>query len=112
MIVFLKWIKSFITTYSVCVSYHDDDIGQQLFHRFAQKYTLIRAAVDTHQIIPIHTTSFKSFNHRSFIFGSIACFKPQKNLIDLLQAFEQVHNFLPNTKLEIIGDGELCPHFE
>ncbi|MCL4229409.1 glycosyltransferase [Candidatus Dependentiae bacterium] len=112
VIVFLEWMTSLITTHFVCVSSHDADIGRQFFPRFAKKHSLIRAAVDTYRMIPAYTTSLKNFDHGEFIFGSIACFKPQKNLIDLLQAFEQAHHLLPYTKLEIIGDGILRPHLE
>lgn len=41
----------------------------------------------------------------TFIFGTISCFKPQKNLFDLLNAFAFVHQHNPHARLEIIGDG-------
>ncbi len=49
---------------------------------------------------------------KPFIFGTIACFKPQKNLFDLLQAFHHVYKKNPYTRLEIIGDGQLRPAIE
>ena len=47
-----------------------------------------------------------------FIFGTVACFKEQKNLFDLLKAFHKVSLENPNTSLEIIGDGILRPQIE
>lgn len=47
-----------------------------------------------------------------FIFGTIACFKPQKNLFDLLQAFEYAYKKNPHIRLELIGDGQLRPAIE
>jgi glycosyltransferase involved in cell wall biosynthesis len=41
-----------------------------------------------------------------FTFGTIACFKPQKNLFDLLRAFHAAHQNHSNIRLEIIGDGQ------
>ena len=39
------------------------------------------------------------------VFGTVSCFKRQKNLFDLLQAFKTVQALYPATRLEIIGDG-------
>jgi glycosyltransferase involved in cell wall biosynthesis len=47
-----------------------------------------------------------------FYFGTIACFKPQKNIFDLLHAFAHVHEHDPHTHLEIIGDGYLREEIE
>lgn len=104
---------SFITTHYVCVSSQDVKTGIKLFPNFAKKHSIIRAAVDTqHFYIPAtKATPFPS-THEPFIFGTVACFKKQKNLLDLLQAFELVHQYNQNTRLEIIGDGILRPSIE
>ena len=46
-----------------------------------------------------------------WVIGAVACFKPQKNLFDLLKAFQFVHQTLVQRgdcppRLEIIGDGQ------
>jgi len=112
-IYFCELLTSFITTHYVCVSSEDVKTGIKLFPKFAQKHSIIRAAIDTKQFfIPAkHATSFPQAD-RTFIFGTIACFKKQKNLFDLLAAFALVHNQQPDTRLEIIGDGTLRPQIE
>jgi glycosyltransferase involved in cell wall biosynthesis len=98
-----EWLTSFVTTHFVCVSSADVATGVKFFPRFARKHSIIRAAVDEAKFTPATKTIF-STDH--FVFGTIACFKPQKNMFDLLQAFAYVHKKNPHTKLEIIGDGE------
>ncbi len=108
LIYFLELITSFVTTQYVCVSQADINTGIKLFPRFKNKSTLIRAAVDYPTFYrPAHKTSFDAFT-----FGTIACFKKQKNLFDLLHAFNLVHQKHTNTQLEIIGDGILRPKLE
>lgn len=105
----VEFFSSFITTHYICVSSEDVRMGIQLFPYFKQKYSIIRAAVDQTQFIgATKITSTK----KTFIFGTIACFKPQKNLIDLLIAFKRVIAAHPETSLEIIGDGILRPTIE
>lgn len=109
-------MTSLITTHFVCVSSHDIAQGKRLFPKFAQKHSLIRASVEIEKFIPARTPDDldnKSIALREpFIFGTIACFKPQKNLFDLLQAFEFVQSKNPHTRLVIIGDGQLRPQLE
>jgi glycosyltransferase involved in cell wall biosynthesis len=109
----LELFTSLITTHFICVSSEDVKIGLQLFPRFSKKHSIIRAAVDWEKFyIPAYKTIVTPHTKNSFIFGTIACFKKQKNLIDLLQAFNCVHQKNPLTKLEIIGDGILRPQLE
>ncbi len=98
---------SVITTHFICVSSADIITGIKLFPHFARKYSLIRAAIDWHQFYtPATKNDFDSFSPEApFIFGTVSCFKPQKNLFDLLQAFACMHTKNPHTSLEIIGDG-------
>lgn len=124
-------LTNFVTTHFICVSHADAKIGTKLFPGFRKKHSIIRAAVDWQQFGAARTienyppslilpTSLLHCNKSQssiklrrtlsawqapFIFGTISCFKPQKNLIDLLQAFAYVHQHNPNTRLEIIGDG-------
>lgn len=100
-----EYITSLITTHFICVSHADVHTGIQLFPQFAQKYSIIRAAVPHEKFyIPAQRATFP-IGSQPFIFGTIACFKPQKNLFDLLHAFKKVHNKNPHTRLELIGDG-------
>ena len=103
-----------ITTHSICVSNHDARTGMRLFPFFKYKHSVIRAAVDAQKFYqPAHVIK-KSFpqTSRPFIFGTISCFKKQKNIFDLLQAFTYVHAQNNATRLEIIGDGHLRPAIE
>jgi len=102
-----------ITTQFVCVSLQDVTTGARLLPGFSKKYSLIRAAIDRQQCTRPRSAALP-FPHAPtpFIFGTIACFKPQKNIVDLIQAFEHVHAKLPHTHLEIIGDGVLRPQLE
>lgn len=106
----VELITSLITTHFVCVSSYDVKIGKKLFPWFAKKNSIIRAAIDWNQFyIPATHTQWQE---KSFIFGTTSCFKPQKNLFDLLQAFAIVHQQEPESRLEIIGDGALRPNIE
>ena len=105
---FLEFITSLITTNYICVSYNDQNIGKKLLPRFIHKSTVIRAAVNNQAFIAAHLDTQKlNFNETTFIFGTIACFKKQKNLFDLLKAFKELCKVNTNCKLEIIGDGSL-----
>ena len=108
-IYFLELITSFITTHYVCVSSEDVKTGVKLFPWFSKKHSIIRAAVDKKFYIPARPINSKK---TQLIFGSIACFKPQKNIFDLLRAFKKVHDQEPRARLELIGDGELRPAIE
>jgi glycosyltransferase involved in cell wall biosynthesis len=93
-------LTSFVTTQYVCVSSADITTGTRLFPFFTKRVALIRAAVDTERFIPAQRVQ-----KDTFVFGTVSCFKPQKNLFDLLNAFAQVHTQIPHTRLEILGDG-------
>jgi glycosyltransferase involved in cell wall biosynthesis len=109
----VELLTSFVTTHYVCVSSEDVKTGIRLFPAFARKHSIIRAAVDFEQFfIPARTTPWPHTPQTPFVFGSVACFKKQKNLIDLLKAFEYVHRENNNTHLELIGDGMLRPELE
>lgn len=104
----LEWLTSFITTHFICVSSEDVKTGLATLHRFSEKHSIIRAAVETEQFyIPARRCVDFPNETKLFIFGTISCFKKQKNLTDLLYAFAYVHQHNPHTRLEIIGDGML-----
>jgi glycosyltransferase involved in cell wall biosynthesis len=140
----VELVTSFITTHFVCVSNKDRETGSRLFPFFRKKSSLIRAAVDYEAFYSMSPKSksfklgtlvdenptkpcaksglparlYKEENKKlkgDFVFGSVSCFKPQKNLIDLLEAFKIVFDKVSNKKnihLQIIGDGALRPQIE
>jgi len=111
MVYVAELITSFITTHFVCASTADVQTACQLFPGFSQKYTLIRAGVAIDRFAaarPLCTQRAK----KPFILGTVSCFKPQKNLIDLLRAFHCVYQQNPEVRCEIIGDGVQRPFLE
>jgi len=103
---FTELVTSFITTHFVCVSSADQTTAVQLFPGFKKKQSIIRAAVDFTPFEQQRTDRI-SGEKKIFIFGTISCFKPQKNLFDLLRAFAWTYDHNPNIRCEIIGDGPL-----
>lgn len=107
----LESIVAWLTTCFIVVSNVDRREGIKRLPRFAYRNKLIRAAIDQ---APFKNTG----NEREypatgeFVIGTISCFKPQKNLLDLLHAFNEVKKNLvtpemrARLKLEIVGDGE------
>lgn len=102
----IELLLSPFTTHYLCVSRADAKTGIRLFPGFKKKHTIIRAAVD-HKMFkrPINQSLCFPSSAEHFIFGTISCFKPQKNLKDLIRAFAYVHALMPHARLEIIGDG-------
>ena len=107
----LEWLTSLITTHFICVSSKDVQTGLRFFPHFDKKNSIIRAAVEWEQSY-IPATRSNALTTQKIIFGTIACFKPQKNIFDLLKAFEMVYHKHSNVHLEIIGDGALRPAIE
>lgn len=105
----LELITSFVTTHYICVSKNDQNTGKKLIPFFGKKSSVINAAVDYEKFyIPTQKTS--DITSDRFILGTTSCFKPQKNLFDLLKAFKLTLEKIPNKKnsilLQILGDGE------
>jgi glycosyltransferase involved in cell wall biosynthesis len=111
MIYGTELITSLITTHFICVSSEDAKVGITLLPFFSTKHSIIRAAVDTQRFMAAQRTSLDTGNDL-FVFGTIACFKPQKNLFDLLRAFAYAYQRNPHIRLEIIGDGIQRPALE
>ncbi len=116
-IYFAELITSLITTHFICVSSKDIQIGKKLFPGFSRKHSLIRAAVEWDKfysgekdVKPARPEPVEGFER--FIFGTVSCFKKQKNLIDLFKAFKEVQKKFPNSILEVIGDGILRSELE
>jgi glycosyltransferase involved in cell wall biosynthesis len=109
---FLEYITSFITSHYICVCKNDRKIGIRLIRNFGKKSSIIHAAVDCNKFYRPATEAQPPAKAppSKFVFGTVSCLKPQKNIIDLLKAFKFVHeNISPIQKskifLEIIGDG-------
>jgi hypothetical protein len=49
----IELITSFITTHYICVSSEDVKTGIKLFPRFAKKHSIIRAAIEWNQFLPL-----------------------------------------------------------
>lgn len=108
----LESLTARITTHFVCVSSEDVKIGLSYLPNFVNKHSIIRAAVDRKQFyIPARRCADFPTIQEPFVFGTIACFKKQKNITDLLQAFAYVHAHA-SVRLEIIGDGILRAQIE
>ncbi|MCK4499088.1 glycosyltransferase [Candidatus Babeliales bacterium] len=111
MCICLEFFTSLVTSKFICVSQCDLRNGCVFFPWFYKKTCIIRAAVEDCKFIP--TKRFKEpLNKNEIIIGSVGCFKPQKNLIDLLKAFKYLKDIVgPEKKmrLQILGDGVLRP---
>ncbi|HEX2978266.1 MAG TPA: glycosyltransferase [Candidatus Babeliales bacterium] len=108
----VELLTSFITTHYVCVSSYDVRKAIKLFPRFAKKHSIIRAAVDPEPFFNAARKTTLENNTDLFVFGTVSCFKKQKNLFDMLQAFSLAHQKNNLLRLEIIGDGALRPALE
>jgi len=111
LIYFLELITSLITTHFICVSSTDVQTGIRLFPKFKYKYSIIRAAVDWDQFTTKNSSVIPEATDL-FIIGTIACFKKQKNLTDLIKAFHVAYQKNRALRLEIIGDGILRNELE
>lgn len=110
-IYFIELITSIITTQFIVVSSHDMQIGKRVFPFFARKAITIRAAVDVEKFT-FKPAIVDTAEHNVCIIGTVACFKKQKNLGDLLIAFADAYAQNTKLRLEIIGDGVLRPEIE
>lgn len=106
---YLERLTNTITTSYICVSSADIQTGITKLARFKHKCHLIRAAIEDALFTPAHK---ELIFDGICTFGTVACFKPQKNIFDLLEAFKRVHTYYPKTRLEIIGDGLQRPLIE
>ncbi len=109
MLIYLcELLTSFITTHFVCVSEQDRTTGSKLFPQFKNKSSLIRASAFANS----SGLAVAPRKCKKFIIGTISCFKPQKNLFDLLRAFEYTYQKNKDVELQIIGDGIMRPDIE
>lgn len=114
IIFFIEYLTSLITTHFVCVSEKDREFGVRKFPKFGQKSSIIRAAVEWNKFYTpaVRNENMFCLHDDYFIIGTISCFKPQKNLFDLLNAFKFLYDSLDEynksrVRLQIIGDGVL-----
>ncbi len=108
-----EFLTSFITSTCIFVSNADATIAARLLPGMRTKKRIIRAAIDDQHFSTIQEKcTVPKKNAEPFIIGTISCFKPQKNLLDLLKAFEYAYRQDNNLRLEIIGDGQQRPALE
>lgn len=108
----IEFFTSLVTTHYVCVSVKDRDFGITHLPFFANKSSVIRAAVDWDRFYLPASRAVEVRADQRCMIGTVACFKPQKNVLDLLQAFKLVIDRLPDDRrssvgLQVIGDGDL-----
>lgn len=108
----VELLTSFITTHYICVSSADVAQGVKLFPRFGKKHSIIRAATAHQHFIPAQKASHAHATSSPWIVGTVACFKKQKNIIDLIRACAYAYQHNSNIRLEIVGDGVLRPDIE
>ncbi len=82
-----------------------------------EQYALARAGIDIKKFsgTKIDIAEKKKslgINPGSPVAGMIACFKPQKNILDFLMAANLVRIAIPEVKFILIGDGELRNRIE
>lgn len=113
----LESAASWLTSCFVVVSNVDRREGVKLLPRFAYRNKLIRAAVEQKPLLDAGAHRAYPINGE-FVIGTISCFKPQKNLMDLLKAFNELkknrvsQEIAGKLKLEIVGDGVQRPLLE
>ena len=102
----VELINSLITTQFICVSSEDQQAGSEIFPNFRFKSTIIRAAT-----IP-ELKDNTNPQPKNLLIGTMASLKPGKNLFELIKAYQYAQQFIPQLKLEIIGEGPLRPAIE
>ncbi len=108
IIYLLEAVVCLITTHYICVSSVDLEEGSRILPGFRKKSSIIRAAVEVEKFY-LPAIRVKS----DFVYGTVSCFKPQKNLLDLLEAFKNViQNSTRASRLQIIGDGVMRNELE
>ncbi len=106
MIAACEWVTALVTTHFVVVSTKDQETGNKILPGFKKHHSIIRAAAFTIPNKPIIRQKREYSENNPMIFGTVSCFKPQKNLSDLLLIFNEIAKKAPYVRLEIIGDGE------
>lgn len=105
IIVAFEWLTALITSHFVVVSSKDQETGNKILPRFKKNHTIIRAAAFIEQENSLERTQREFSAEKPLIIGTVSCFKPQKNLSDLLYIFNEATKKSPHLRLEIIGDG-------
>lgn len=118
--IILEKIVSLFTNKIISVSKECIKYGIKYGIGDISKYELIHSGVDYNEIIELSNknSEFLNFKNKFFLnsneilIGSISCFKPQKNLIDILNIAKIVVNQIPDIKFIIVGDGVQRKYFE
>lgn len=109
----LEQLGTFLSRKIITVSKKDSHDGHKHFWGFKKKTTLIHAGINMTPFLSArklaNLTKEENRKRGKIIIGTISCFKPQKNLFDLIKAFNLLLKTTPNPQnlvLQIIGDGE------
>jgi len=106
---FLERITAKITTRLIAITQEDIKKGLSVGIGESQKYILIRDGIDFGRFenIKIEKEGKKKELgiREEKVVGTVACFKPQKNLKDFVKMATLIK--VPNTAFVIVGDGEL-----
>lgn len=111
----LEFFTNFISSKLIFVSKTDQFYATSKMWVSEKKCLIIRA-FPTH--IPTKNYIKPKFGMKTVTIGTVSCFKPQKNLFDLLEAIKILTSRLARQSrpiklnLEIIGDGELREKIE
>lgn len=83
---------------------------EEVYRVKAEHVPCIYNGIDLHKFR--RSVSYKDLNDDTIVFLSTGSFLPSKNKPLLISAFAKVHEEIPNTKLVLLGDGELRPEIE
>ena len=112
LFILLERITAFITDRLIAVC--NSDIQKGLKNKIGgkEKYVLIPYGIDAEELF--RATLNKDGKRGEFgiaedvpLVGLIACFKPQKAILDFIHAASLVVDALPNTRFLLVGDGIL-----
>ncbi|PIE32812.1 hypothetical protein CSA56_14035 [candidate division KSB3 bacterium] len=123
--ILLERMTAKITSHFIAVSSANIRTGMQhkLFNR--SQISLIRSGIDIAQFQRYSKEVLPNFTQwrdgkkqelhvppGSPVVGIIACFKPQKALIDFVRVIKHVTSSIPHVHAMMVGDGILRPHIE
>lgn len=83
---------------------------EEVYRVKAEDVPCIYNGIDLHTFI--RSEAYEDLNDNVIVFLSTGSFLPSKNKPLLISAFAKVHEEIPNTKLVLLGDGELRPRIE
>jgi len=111
--VWLEKITALITTKFVAVCQSDIDKGIGCGIGLKDDYTLLQYGLDLEKYANGILSKEKfGFKEQTAVVGIVACFKPQKNLLDFIEAAAIISKSNPNVKFVCVGDGVMRTRIE